>query len=117
MRAYKNPRVRAFLDMIAYAEGTQHDLGYRTQFTGVFFHNFNDHPRKKLCGYLKGKEICSTAAGRYQFLQKTWDAVAPRIEARNFSPIYQDYAAIELMRQNDALQDILEGKIGKAIKK
>lgn len=117
VRAYQNPRVRAFLDMIAFSEGTDHDLGYRTQYTGAIFKNFNDHPRQKLCGILKGKEVCSTAAGRYQFLARTWDDVAPRIQADNFSPLNQDYAALELIRQWGALTDIIAGKIGLAIKK
>lgn len=117
VRAYNNPRIRAFLDMIAFAEGTQHDLGYRMQFTGVLFHSFKDHPRKKICHDFKNKELCSTAAGRYQILAKTWDLIASRIHAISFSPLYQDYGAIELIRQKGALSDIVEGRIGKAIKK
>lgn len=115
--AYKNPRVRAFLDMIAFAEGTDHDLGYRTLFTGALFHHYHDHPRKKICGCLKGKMICSTAAGRYQILARTWDHIRPKIEAIDFSPRFQDFAALALMQQYDALTDIISGKIGKAVKK
>ena len=58
VRAYQNPRVRAFLDMIAHAEGTNHDLGYRTQYTGAVFHSYHDHPRQKFVVLSKGHEFC-----------------------------------------------------------
>lgn len=116
-RAYQNPRVRAFLDMIAFAEGTDHDLGYRMLFTGALFHHFSDHPRKKICGTVRGKPLCSTAAGRYQLLARTWDTLRPQIGAYNFSPRFQDFAAVALVRQYDALPDVIEGRIGKAIRK
>lgn len=115
VRAYKNPRVKAFLDMIAYAEGTAHDLGYRTNYTGKIFNSFTDHPRTVYSGILNGKTIRSSAAGRYQFLTKTWDEIAPRIQVCDFSPLSQDYGALELIRNSGALEEIKAGRIGRAI--
>jgi muramidase (phage lysozyme) len=81
----------AMLAVIAHAEGTndRYDLifGYRT------FQSYNDHPRITVCsgGY------CSTAAGRYQFLEPTWDETRRATGLRDFSPPSQDRAAIYRM--------------------
>ncbi len=80
----------ALLGTIAYAEGTgnryDYTFGYQT------FSSFRDHPRRIVCsgGY------CSDAAGRYQFLSTTWDAV--RSGLPDFGPASQDTAALRLIR-------------------
>lgn len=81
----------AMLAVIAHAEGTdeRYDLifGFRT------FSNFGDHPRLLVCsgGY------CSTAAGRYQFLETTWDETRLAANLKDFSPGAQDRGAIYRM--------------------
>lgn len=111
------PNVKAFLDTIAYAEGTSSDLGYRMLYTGLLFDDFKDHPRKKICAKIKKGPICSTAAGRYQFLARVWDRVAPEIGAKDFSPVNQDRAAISLIRIMGGLKHVRDGDFEKAVKK
>ena len=112
-----NPHVRAFLDVISYAEGTNHAQGYRMQYPGVMFADFDDHPRTINCALFKGKLLCATAAGRYMFLRRTWDRLAPKIKAYDFSPLNQDRAAIALICENKAIDDIMAGKFEVAVKK
>lgn len=112
-----NPRVKAFLDTIAYAEGTFHKNGYKTMYGDIIFDSLHDHPRQIVCSWYKGKLLCSSAAGRYQILQRTWDRVAPTIDAQTFSPLNQDRVAIELIADCEALEDVAAGKFDKAITK
>jgi len=110
--------VRAFLDMIAYAEGTAGPNGYRTLFGGTLFDSFADHPRQSFQFTNKaGQTLRTTAAGRYQFLIRTWDALAKQLDLPDFSPASQDRAAIELIRQRGALRDVQAGRIQAAIAK
>lgn len=97
---------KAMLDSIAFAEGTakyQND-GYNTMFTGKQFSGFKDHPRK----LQTGGGYTSDAAGRYQFLSTTWDPLAKKLGLKDFSPTSQDKAAIELSRQYDVTQELLQ---------
>lgn len=109
---------RAFLDMIAYAEGTSGPHGYRTLFGGGLFDDFADHPRR-LIPFTngRGERLNSSAAGRYQFLRKTWDSLAKNLALSDFGPANQDRAALELIRQRGALKDVQAGRIATAIAK
>lgn len=115
----RNPRIRAFLDMIAYAEGTLGTTGYRMHYAGGHFYDFSDHPRQVICAEygLSRKQLCSSAAGRYQFLQKTWDYLAPKIKADNFGPLHQDRAAIAIIQERNALDLIKQGDLEAAIER
>ncbi len=110
-------RVKAFLDMIAGAEGTAASDGYHTQYTGSKFTSFSDHPREIKCGRRYGKKLCSDAAGRYQFLSTTWDRFAKKFGVKDFSPQNQDLMAIELIREKGALGDIEAGQLEPAVRK
>jgi muramidase (phage lysozyme) len=100
--AWELPRtVRAFLDTLAYAEGTRERYDYI--FTFVSFDSYGDHPRVKKCA---GK-LCSTAAGRYQFLSKTWDGLAPDLGLNDFTPPNQEKAALEIIRRQGAYNRVL----------
>lgn len=124
-----NPNVRAFLAAIRYGEGTLGTLGYNTTYGGGLFHNMTDHPAvtgewtgKRLPdSYCKGAGLeppCySTAAGAYQFLRPTWKVLKVLLLLPDFSPESQDIAAIELIRQKGALNDVIEGHIDVAINK
>lgn len=84
---------KAFLDMIAYAEGTLD--AYNLIFGFQVFHSYADHPRKVHCA----GRLCSSAAGRYQILAKTWDRVIqPALRLPDFSPPSQDRGALHLIR-------------------
>jgi muramidase (phage lysozyme) len=107
----------AFLRMIRYAEGTSSQDGYQIMFTSRRFSSFFDHPRQMNCSNFRGRRLCSTAAGAYQFLDTTWDMIARKIGATDFGPGWQDRGATELIRRSGALADIEVGNIEQAISK
>ena len=109
------PEVRALLDTIAFAEGTQDDLGYRTLFTFSTFNSYSDHPRRLRCASSGGRRLCSDAAGRYQIISSTFDMVAQRLNLDDFSPKSQDLAAVELIRLRGGLSKIEAGDFDGAI--
>lgn len=109
--------VRAFLDVIAWAEGTNGPQGYQTLFGGGTFEGYADHPRLLITRPSNGREITSSAAGRYQILRRTWDYVQPRLNLPDFSPASQDLAAIELIREKGALADVQAGNFAAAVEK
>lgn len=128
MNLRKKGHIRAFLDTIAYAEGTHRGTyknhtvkttleGYRLRFGLALFDDFGRHPGDKHCMVFAGKYLCSTAAGRYQFLAGTWEKIAKKIGAEDFGPVNQDLAAIELIRERGAVPLVLEGRFEEAIKK
>lgn len=115
-----NPNIRRALDMIAYSEGTANsgDNGYNIGFGGGAFDSYADHPRRsRQFRQRDGATNRTTAAGRYQFLQGTWDDVAKKLNLPDFSPTSQDLAAIELIRRRGALQNVLDGDFEGAIAK
>lgn len=116
-QALKNPNVRKFLDLVSYTEGTQGN-GYRTAFGGGKLNSLKDHPR-----YLKeftqtdGTKNNTSAAGRYQFVRKTWDGVAKQYGLNDFSPKNQDLGAVALLFQRGAIPALLKGDYQTAIRK
>ena len=110
--------IRAFLDMIAYAEGTAGPDGYRTMFGHRLFDSFADHPRQLFTfKNSRGEVLKTSAAGRYQFLRGTWDELRAKLGLQDFGPASQDAGAIELIRQRGALNDVKAGRIVDAIAK
>lgn len=110
--------VAAFLDMIAHAEGVERfskQHGYDVLVGGDCFTDYSKHPR--LLVWLPKYRIHSTAAGRYQFLWRTWNSLQKRLDLPDFGPTSQDRAAIELLRENGSLADIHKGWIASAIRK
>jgi len=108
--------VAAFLDMLAHAEGTTRygsQDGYNVMVGGGLFESYDDHPRQSV--YLPAYKIRSTAAGRYQFLIRTWDDLANRFGLTDFTPASQDAGAVHLIRQCKALHLVHDGRIADAI--
>lgn len=104
--AWELPRtVRAFLDTIAFAEGTRERYDYI--FTFVTFSSYADHPRRKICS----GGLCSTAAGRYQFLSKTWDPLAADLGLQDFTPPNQEKATLEIIRRAGAYNNVLKSNV------
>lgn len=95
--------VRAFLDTLAYAEGTGDRYDYI--FSHATFGDFSDHPRRVICSY----GLCSDAAGRYQFLSTTWDELANKLGLPDFSPASQDKACVEKIAEFGAYDNIAAG--------
>ncbi len=98
IRAVANPRVRLFLNVLSLVEGTslKKDLQrgqdpisldqYKIYFTGKRFDSFDCHPGEIGIKHIgsaepQGKKISSTAAGRYQFVYKTWSAASCALDA------------------------------------
>jgi muramidase (phage lysozyme) len=87
-----NANVKAFLDVLGYAEGT--DDQYNFMFTHVPFSSYADHPRSVRCS----GRFCSDAAGRYQFLSTTWDGLKHGAGVWDFSPESQDKGCLYLLK-------------------
>lgn len=124
----KEPRVRAMLDTIAYAEGTWQDPdnGYGRVVKGkvvqaphhpelvgqrnVTTADFSRHPNISV--QFRDGEY-STAAGRYQFRHKTWSD----LHLPDFSPESQDIGAVMLLKGRGSLKPLLNDDFEKAILK
>jgi muramidase (phage lysozyme) len=104
----------AFLDMIAMSEGTKNigDDGYNVIVGGALFHDYSHHP-----GVLVKlrKNLSSTAAGRYQILERYAKAYIKELKLPDFSPSSQDQIAIQLIKEQGAYDDVIAGKIQTAI--
>lgn len=111
--ALKSPNVQAFLRVIRAGETSQDDIAYRTMFGGGTFASFNDHPRVKN----SAAGLVSTAAGAYQFLERTWDGLDAKYNFPDFSPATQDFAAVALILGRGALDDVLAGRFEQAVRK
>ena len=111
--ATTNANVEAFLYMIRRAEGTAGVDGYRTMFTGKLFDDYSQHPNIKN----SANGWSSTAAGAYQFIYATWNSLKSALLLPDFSPASQDAAAVELIREKGALNDVIAGNIDSAVRK
>lgn len=110
--------IKAFLDTIAYAEGTilfGDQDGYNVIVGGQLFHSYKDHPR--ILVNLPNLGIKSSASGRYQVLQRYWDHYAPILGLKDFSPANQDTYAINMFVETRALKDIETGNFDDAARK
>lgn len=118
MQTSKN--MRAFLDMLAWSEGTSKvsgsDNGYNVIVGGTLFNNgYVDHPRKLVD--LPRLGIKSTAAGRYQLLSRYWDVYKKQLKLEDFGHDSQDAVAIQQIRECKAFDDVEAGRIESAITK
>lgn len=123
--------VTAFLAMIAGSEGTRHAVdpyrvcyGYRHT-----IRDLSDHPA--ITGEWKGEKLSdamcagaglgpgcvSTAAGRYQMIKPTWLACKRALSLPDFSAASQDAAAVYLIRQRGAIDDVRAGRVAEAVGK
>lgn len=112
----------AFLDMLAWSEGTSTskytmDDGYDVVVGGIDspnrFTSYADHPGVLVTVNRKG--LKSTAAGRYQLLHRYWKVYRRQLGLPDFSPASQDAVAIQQLRETKALPFIISGQIEKAI--
>lgn len=105
---------QAFLSMLAISEGTAHlgDSGYNVIVGGKLFDSYADHPRVLV---KLSSKLSSTAAGRYQILERTFDAYKERIGLKDFSPTSQDAIALRLIEECRARKLINQGRIRDAI--
>lgn len=106
-----NPKIRAMLNVIRTAEGAD----YNTRVGGGKFSDLSKKPGQKV--YIKSINDYSSAEGAYQFLNKTWDGVSKKLGLKDFSPQSQDLAAVYLIKQRGAVDDILNDNFESAINK
>ena len=83
---------------------------YNVQYGGAKFKDYSKHPGKQSNG--------SSAAGKYQFVESTWDSLADLAGLQDFSPDSQDIAAVLLLEERGAIyqlqQDNPVGAISRA---
>lgn len=116
--ALGNPNVQAYLNMLSDSEGTT-KYGYQQGFgRNNQIKTLDDHPREfHSFKTTDGKTQRTSAAGRYQFLSRTWDDQADKLGLTDFGPESQDRAAIGLIAQAGALDDLMKGDISSTLKK
>ena len=112
-----NQNLKAFLEVIAFAEGAD----YNTYYQGSKFKNLSEHPyitKEKPKIPLKGTNLFSTAAGKYQITATTWNEYKKRVNLTDFSPESQDKFAIFLIDKiRKALKDVEDGYLDIAMNK
>ena len=110
--------VQAFLAMLSHSEGTDRyplsDHGYNVLVGGSLFTGYADHPRKLV---RLSATLSSTAAGRYQVMERTYDDLHKRAHIPDFTPSSQDAMAVELIRECGALPLIEAGQFAAAVAK
>lgn len=123
--ALDHPNVKAFLAVIRAGEGTDGLSGYRTLFGGnVFigadgiegtFDDFSGHPNKLISHRLGSRVVSSTAAGAYQFLNRTWEGLVKQYGFTDFSATSQDEGAVALIAGRKALEPLMSGRFREAV--
>jgi muramidase (phage lysozyme) len=122
-----NPNRKAFLDMLAYSEGTSTSPatkcnGYDVIVTGrdglpETFTDFSDHPFNKgrASKVINSKGLTSNASGRYQFMLRDWKHYRDLLRLPDFGPNSQDLWALQLIRERGALMAIDNGEFDSAV--
>lgn len=109
------PNQKAFLDTIAYSEGTKGvgDDGYNVLFGGGLFNSYADHPRLRT--FIPRLREYTTAAGRYQLLAHIFDSYKSLLGLPDFSPSSQDAIALQQIKERKALDLIEQGNFDGAV--
>ena len=111
------PNLKAFLDTLAFSEGTSklgHNNGYDVIVGGTFFTSYADHPHKLI---KLNENLSSTAAGRYQLLARYYDVYKKQLNLPDFSPASQDAIAIQQIKECNAYNDVIAGRFYIAVQK
>jgi muramidase (phage lysozyme) len=131
-RSMDEKNVQAFLALIRFAEGTERNGLDPYRVCYGYSHtvqDLSDHP--SLTGEWSGKVLpdamcrgagfgpgcVSTAAGAYQFISSTWKGCKRALGLPDFGPDSQDRAAIYLISQRGALDDVKAGRVADATNK
>lgn len=111
--------VCAFLDMLAWSEIgpallVASDNGYNvlvgsTASQPLLFTSYATHPN------VYNRRYDSTAAGRYQLLHRYWAPYRDLLHLPDFGPVSQDRIAIQQIKEQHALADIITGHLADAI--
>ena len=82
---------------------------YDLMYTHKAFDSYDWHPNQVNKG-----SVYSTAAGRYQFLYRTWCEAAKALNLKDFSPANQDRAAWYLAKRRGVTEDMIKNNPQKA---
>ena len=109
---------QALLDTIGFSEIGRSllatsDNGYNVLLGGALFSGYADHPRKLIT--VNG--LTSTAAGKYQILERYFDTYKKQLHLPDFSPASQDKIAMQMIKEVGADKLINEGQFEQAIVK
>lgn len=119
-----DPKLRAFLDTIAFSEGTSispitKNNGYDVIVTGIhgpsILTDYTDHPYAHGGAVEVRPGLNSTAAGRYQVLAHYFEVYKKQLGLPDFSPASQDAVAIQQISERNAIHLIEQGNIAVAI--
>jgi lysozyme len=120
MKFNVSPQRRAFLDAIAFCEGTDNgrqqtrNRGYDVVVGGSLFSDYRKHPDRLV---KLSPKLSSTAAGRYQLLSRYYEIYRTQLGLNDFGPSSQDQIALQQISERGALRDIDNGLISEAVKK
>ena len=114
----------AFLDAIAWSEGTEKvagsDRGYDVCVGNGLFPrlangkpDYREHPHPKI--WIPRIKDFSTAAGRYQLLYRYWVDYVAQLKLFGFGPDVQDAIALAQLRECHALAAIDDGEFDVAV--
>jgi muramidase (phage lysozyme) len=121
-----DPKLKAFLDTIAFSEGTStspitQNQGYDVIVSGIngpsIFTDYSHHPFE-LGGSVTVRAVPllqSTAAGRYQLLARYWRVYKVQLSLPDYSPASQDAVALQQMKERGAVGLVLAGNVEGAI--
>ena len=113
-----NNQRKAFLDMLAWSEGTDNGR-QKTRNHGrnvIVSGNCYWLLRSPSQAYSAlNPKLKSTGAGRYQLLSRWWDAYRKQLGLKDFSPKSQDAVALQQIKERGALPMIDRGDIRQAI--
>ena len=107
-----NNQRKAFLDMLAWSEGTDNghqktrNHGYDVIVGGELFTDYSDHPRKLVT---LNPKLKSTGAGRHQLLSRWWDAYRKQLGLKTSLRKSQDAVALQQIKERGALPMIDRG--------
>ena len=113
--ALQLPNVTAFLKAIRLGEGTSDETGYHLIVGGSYFTDESHHPNVRV--FIPRYQVYSTAAGAYQIIRPTWDALVRQYGFPDFSPECQDEAAVALIAGRGALDDVIAGELEESVRK
>ena len=107
-----DPKLKAFLDLIAWSEGTIKGLdgGYGVIVSGIDGpHTFTDYSTHPFANgrppiVINHRGLLSTASGRYQQLLHNWTIYKVRLRLLDFGHDAQDAMALQLMKERGAVE-------------
>ena len=117
MKREINNQRKAFLDMLAWSEGTdngrQKTKVWLWRHCGLESYLLITPITSQTCPL--NPKLKSTGAGRYQLLSRWWDAYRKQLGLKDFSPKSQDAVALQQIKGRGALPMIDRGDIRQAI--